>query len=410
LPGLPQGEKLMFLFWRIRYLDSRDKQFKNRDLWLETDSLDPASKAAVETIHDLGETGQNRKMLRYRHLFQEKCYAREEWMTLVTRHGGMNSVFIVEYFEDENGKELTDKRMAEILTGNPNAVMFPVGTPPHVINYALSPRRPIPMESISLSAEQLNVLGYFTRDLREVTASTFYKNGPGTLTTGRGRRELFLQTATSDEEIRSFVTIFRRLYIENEPASFRKAVAAFTEATQGYALSDYVTGVLGEYDAVLGGKPHFAPFVRIENCSFTQKRLIDVFLYTRYSHQPDEKRARQFQECLASVGGNLPGLTWLFLSAMWYCAIHIRNAGVMVAQLYDRYCQVHNASCSILPSVLSDNPQIGTLETKEARQERVLREKATELARQLWSSAGSPSGGPDQFFPQAQEQLRKLLE
>jgi hypothetical protein len=26
----------MLLFWRIRYLDTRDKAFKDRDLWLDT--------------------------------------------------------------------------------------------------------------------------------------------------------------------------------------------------------------------------------------------------------------------------------------------------------------------------------------------------------------------------------------
>jgi hypothetical protein len=30
----------MLLFSRIRYLDTRDKQFRDRDVWLETNDLD----------------------------------------------------------------------------------------------------------------------------------------------------------------------------------------------------------------------------------------------------------------------------------------------------------------------------------------------------------------------------------
>src|SRR4051812_21386560 len=116
--------------------------------------------------------------------------------------------------------------MAVALTGDPDAVLFPAGTEQHIIEYALAERRPIPIYKISLSQDQLKILGYFVRDLRELLASAFYKDGPGELTSTDSRGPT-LQTAVSDEEIRSFVTIFRRLYMENEPANFLKAVAVF---------------------------------------------------------------------------------------------------------------------------------------------------------------------------------------
>ena len=40
----------MRLFWRIRYLDSRIGQLKYRDLWLDTDAVEPVTKAALEMI------------------------------------------------------------------------------------------------------------------------------------------------------------------------------------------------------------------------------------------------------------------------------------------------------------------------------------------------------------------------
>ena len=101
----------MLLFWRIRYLDTSDKQFKDRDLWLETDELELLTRAAVKLCYRLQDSGRRREMLRYRHLFREKKHSDADLNELVQRHGGMGSVFLHDYFEDENGDELSNKRI-----------------------------------------------------------------------------------------------------------------------------------------------------------------------------------------------------------------------------------------------------------------------------------------------------------
>jgi len=398
----------MFLFWRIRYLETREKQFKDRELWLETDTLDDVTKAAVELAYELKDIGHQREMLRYRHLFRENNPTKDESNPLCQRHNEISTVFIHDYFEDENGNELSNKQMAEILTGKPDAIMFPAGAKQHDIDYALSDKLPIPIDKISLSQDQLKVLGYFARDLREMLASSFYKDGPGTLTSSCGNAPT-LSTAVTDEEIRSFVTIFRRLYMEKEPANFLKAVAVFKEAVRSYRLSNWVKGVAGEYEAELKVKPNFVPFLGQDKFPFARKRIIDVFLYTQYAHQPDADRSRQFQECLSAVGNNPPLLIWLFLTELHACSLHIRNAGVIIADFYDRYCQYHKASSDVLVSVASDNPGIGTLEKKESREARIFREKTEGLAKTIWINKGCPNGGPMQFINQASEQLKAAI-
>ena len=69
----------MVFFWRIRYLDSDDRAFKDRDVWLETNSLDPVTKAAVEMIRELKDNGQERDIVRYRHHFREKEQTSQDW-------------------------------------------------------------------------------------------------------------------------------------------------------------------------------------------------------------------------------------------------------------------------------------------------------------------------------------------
>jgi len=398
----------MNLFWQIRYLDTREKQFKDRDLWLDTGTLDDTTKVAVELACELKDIGHRRDMLRYRHLFCEKNHAKGELNRLFQRHNNISTVFIHDYFEDENGNELSNKQMAAILTDNPNAIMFPGGTKQHDIDYVLADNQPIPIDQISLSQDQLKVLGYFARDLREMLASAFYKDGPGMLTSSGGNSPT-LSTAVTDEEIRSFVTIFRRLYMKQEFANFLKAVAVFVKAVRGYPLGDWIKGVASEYNAELDREPNLVPFLLQDKCPFTRKRLIDVFLYTQYAHQPDANRSRQFQECLSAVGNNRPSLTWLFLTELHVCSLHIRSAGVIIADFYDRYCQYHKVSPDVLVSVANDNPGIGTLEKKNARESRIFREKTEELANAIWMNNGRPNGGPMQFINQASEQLKAAI-
>jgi hypothetical protein len=388
----------MLLFWRIRYLDRRDKQFKDRDLWLNTNSLDPLTKGAIEATYDM-TGGSGRELLRYRHLFQQKERPTGDSFD---RAGG---VFIHDYFEDEDSLELTLKQMAVVLTGNPEAVFFPPGTREHDAEFFLAPKPPIDLRQITLSADQLTILGYFVRDLRELLTTALYKNGPGSLSGYPGGPKI-LKTAVSDEEIRSFVTIFRRLYMETEPANFTKAAAVFSDVLTGQPIGQWVQATANEYEACMKEKVESTPMIGQRRLTFSRKRLIDVFLYTRYAHQPDDRRARQFNECLAEVGGGNPVLTWLFLTEVWKSALEIGNAGRVIADFYDGYCQCHSIPCQVLASVHTDNPGIGALEKKEAQESRVLREKAEEVAKAMWESAGRPEGGVMAFINQALERLR----
>jgi hypothetical protein len=388
----------MLFYWKIRYLDSRDKLFKDRELLLNTDSLDPVMKAAVEATYALNDSGR-RAMLRYRYLFREERPT-EGWRQF------RGAFCVSDYFEDEASQELSYKRMAVVLTGDPQAEFFPPGTRPHDAEFWQAEKPPVHLDRISLSAEQLNILGYFTRDLREMLAAALFKNGPGSLSGPWADGQLHLVTAVSDEEIRSFVTIFRRLYMKGEPANFTKAVEVFASALGGHPVAKWVQATASEYCNALEQPPDSVPMLGPQALSFTRKRLIDVYLYTQYAHQPDAHRSRQFNECLAAVGGNRSSLTWLFLTAIWKCAIEFQNAGGRITEFYDRYCACHNTSPVVLASLRSDH-RLGTLEKKEAQEARILREKAEEAAVAMWERAGRPEGGHAPFVDQALNELIK---
>lgn len=394
----------MLLFWRIRYLDTSDKEFKDRDLWLDTNTLGPVKKAAIEAIHDLRETGQEREMLRFKHLFREQNFSEIAFNDEVSPGFHMSGVSITDYFEDENGNELSQRQMAEILTGDPNAVLFSAGTRQYEIDFAFADRRPISIDQITLSPDALNVLGCFTRDLRKLRQSALFRDGPGTLSSNSATAPT-LQTAATDEQIRSFVTIFRCLYMQKEPANFRKAADAFALAIDGHPLADWVQGIASHYEDELIKPPSVFPVLLPLSVRFSRKRLIDVFVYTQYAHQPEAKRARQFDECLKAIGGNRDMLNWLFLTEIWGCSLHMSNAGMIIAKFYDIYCRHHRTAGEILASVSCDSPGIGTLETKEARRERVLGEKARELAKAMWKKEGRLDGDYAQYVDTARARL-----
>jgi hypothetical protein len=407
-----KGVGAMMLFWKVRYLDRTDKQFKDRFLHLRTDTLDDAvTRAAVELIADnaWSNSSARRDILRFRHLFIEDT---SETFAHDPRNWGGSFRFVgpAEYFEDDTGKEISYDEIVQITTGNPRARAFAPGTPQYWAEFALSEQRPLPLAGISLRPDELRLLAYFVRDFKELSESSFMRDGPGTLTSSGimvSASRVSLETAVNDEEIRSFVTVFRRLYMENEPANFQKAVDVFVRALGDHPVAKLAAGIAISLRNRLDNA--HKPELPQVTYTFTTKRLIDVFIYTQYAHQPTEQRQRQFTECLNEVGGERALLTWLFLTAIWKCGLDIGNAGRYIDYWFSCYCDHVGVSPDVLRSLRDDHTGLGVIEKQEVRSARLFDQKVAELAGELWNQQGRPEGGPDQFLVAAQEQLTKKL-
>jgi hypothetical protein len=218
-----------------------------------------------------------------------------------------------------------------------------------------------------------------------------------------------VETAVTDDEIRSFVTIFRRLYMDKEPANFKRAVVVYVKALGDHPHAKWVAGVAREYESHLACAPVSARFVQANACTFTTKRVVDVFLYTQYAHQPDEQRQRQFNECLNQVHGKRSVLTWMFLTELWKCGLEISNAGRVIADWFKHYCDRHGVLPNIVNSLRQDHLGLGSVEKKEDQKARLFREAVEGIEMELWKQAGRPEGGPVQFRAMAREQLSRAL-
>ena len=403
----------MLIFWRIRYLDRADNQFKDRDLVLDTNTLPPAKRAAVELLIEAKDRRSQCELLKFRSLFTEEPFGNVD-MARINAAGGGNSFSLTDYFEDETGKEITLAEMGPIVTGSPTAVLVPYGAKQHDIDYMFAEPKPIPVGEVALSSTEIRLLGYFVRDFQELRDSALLKDGSGTISKG-GTLPVLVngdyhhQTAVTDDEIRSFMTIFRRLYMAKEPSNFLKAAEVFEKCLGDHPLGKWVKGASVEYEAHLEAMPEFRPFMQGTTLTFNVKRLIDVFLYTQYAHQPDDKRQRQFTECLQQVDGKRNFLTWLFLTEVWQCGLEIGSAGRVIADWFKRYCDHHRITPDVLSSLRTEHTGLGTAEKEEVRKARLFREKVEELELELWKQAGKPEGGPVQYRMLAQEQLKRAL-
>jgi hypothetical protein len=399
----------MLLIWKVRYQDDYDKELKDRFRYLDTTTLDPVTKAAIELVVSTKTHHNDRSILKFKNHFLDGSPIEEH--VDCKSFGSINSVGPLEYFEDEKGNEISIEKLIQNKTGEQNILVIPHGATQKDIDLMLAGPQTVPVE-LSLTDEDHNILSYFIRDLKELVESAFMKDGPGTLKTiGNSISQEFttLETAVTDDEIRSFVTIFRRLYMSKEPANFEKACCVFTKALQDHPYSKWVAESHKEYLEDLKLPPQFEKF-SIGEYSFSTKRLIDVFLYTQYAHQPSSDRERQFKECLANVSGNHAVLTWLFLTELNALALRIRNTGKVIAQWYLHLCKHNCKSPEVLESVRNHHAGLGSQEKKQLKHERLLREKIQQLAEQLWIDAGKPTEGSKIFIPKAQDLLQNQLK
>lgn len=402
----------MLLSWKIRYLDRNDRQFKDRDLLLNTNSLPPLKKAEVELAIECQTPKTERSFLKYKNLFKEESLA-DLSTEQINAAGTVKTFSLTDYFEDETGKEITLSEIGPILTGNADAVLVPCGAKKYDLELLRAGCKPINIAKMSLTHENIRLLGYFTRDLQELRESTFMKEGPGCLHLS-GNKPLdsypFLETAVTDEGIRSFVTIFRRLYMPNEPASFLKIIPIFMNALGNHSYAAWIAGVANEYESQLDSIPDLRWNIISETYTFKTKRLIDVFLYTQYAHQPDKKRQQQFNKCLKQVNGKQDLLTHLFLDEIWKCSLTIGNAGRGIEGWFNKYCIFHEITPDILNSLRNEHLGLGALEKKADRKARLFQEKADQLSKDLWKQKGSPKGGEAQFLQMARQQLSSAIE
>ena len=233
--------------WKVRCFNRAQKDFFDRNLVLDTTCLDPLTRSRVEMCLER-RTSQGREILKYRHLFKEggPLSSGDEF-----GHDSYCGFAVMDYFEDEDGKEITLTECARIKAGNDTLVVFPGHYGPHDIALSLSNNSPVPenpQDHINLSQVEIDALTYFVKDVAELKENAFY-GSPPTLTCVGG---IYSVNTIPVEHIVSFVTIFRRLFMQGERGNYNNACAIYARHYLNKRLTAWITAERRLYNKFLG--------------------------------------------------------------------------------------------------------------------------------------------------------------
>jgi hypothetical protein len=244
-------------------------------------------------------------------------------------------------------------------------------------------------------------MSLFLRDIKELRQNSFYERNATIRSVGD---TLTLETISVDL-IRSFIVIFRRLYMsgKHDVGNFRDSCNIYCSRFWNQRVIDWVAEERRLYDLFLdepaakvaGTKPVF---------SFSNKRLIDVFLYTRFAHHPNESRTRQLKQMREEVGSD-EWLEFMFYSVVQQAAITYCNVSQYIAFEMDGYWKVGGLQPSADTTPFCNAGDRGVLRTAKEESEERIRKRAERLGEDLWKIAGSPANALPQFVEDAMRQL-----
>jgi hypothetical protein len=399
----------MLILWKVHWLDGKSRCAHERILSLDTETLEPAVKAAVELVIESCKDETDKRIIKFRHLFHDK---QNSEASDPPKPISFKTFCIPYYFEDETGDELSMKEAGQALSGDSNSILLPSGMKEHDVEYMFAEKKQFP--KVSLSNDDFRSFSSFVRDLQELNDTALMKNGAGSLTgVSRGPsielQEMNYESSLSHEEVRSAIMVFRRLYMPSEPGTFLKVADAFNRISQNHPVGKWVLGTATELHTTLKSAPFSAGALRAKTITFSTKRLIDVFLNTQYAHQPDKQGRNQYKRCVEQVEGRHDILLWMFLSEVAMFGRMVNAFGKNISGWFHNHCDTNALDPNFVVSVGHNHSGFQKLEKPENRKKRVQQEKEAELANALWKAAGEPSGGPTQFSEEAQAQLQQAM-
>jgi len=251
---------------------------------------------------------------------------------------------IPDYYEDETGTQITPMEAGQILqlrwTDGTPATLLPHWAGPAEAKLMLAPdeERAIRVDPV-LSPEEVDSLWFFTRDMRELRTSVFLRDSAFSLVGSQGGTQLKTIPA---EHIRSFFTVFRKLYMtKHERGSFPKA-CDIVIGRLGQLIGEVVAAYKKQYSDELNSPPRLPVGKTV---SLSTKKMIDAFLYTQIAHQPQKGAVRDWHTLTEAVGSEA-ALEFAVYTSAKSLACTIINAGWHIERYLEEYLRRYGGSVS----------------------------------------------------------------
>ncbi len=398
----------MLLSWKVRYLDRGDKEFKDRELFLDLDSLPSEDRIKIELAIEQEKFDNNSRIfLKFRHLFKEGTFDE-----LLEKYQIFNCFCIPDYFEDELGNELSVTEAMTIKHAKPNSTVvylpdtrtfIEFSKPPteeDAIKYGIEHTIPIDLSRINFIDKEIKKLNLFVDEIIILSSLPFK---PPAL---RRYPELKVAMKITNAQLDSFVLRFRRLFMNNEMVNYFRICKLFIdypEDEREYRF-DHPMRLLWkrkkkEVDSLLklpfGKLFPIKDLLESDDYEFTVKDLIDAFLYTKFVHQPNPDSEKLYKRGLIIAKGNKDVLLFYFCFAIYRLANEYITLGKWIKQIL-----------ILMDKFSPESNHVEKLDNMSRAFERTINDKIWELANELWKKDGSPSCGAIKYKEQAELILR----
>jgi len=391
------------VLWKIERFNRSTKERSEKWLRLDTATLDAVLRHKVEWCLERHSIF-SRDILRYRCLFQHAIESVQESWEADGSHDRWRLIAVHDYAEDDEDKEISFTEIARIVTGEPDILLVPPGMRPHdmQLHYLASntPLPPNPLDHIHLTQQEIDTLAYYLRDATELKEEHFFRNPPSLHAQGN---QQWLETIPV-ENIRSFVIVFRKMYMDGEPGNYVKACDVYVRHFLNKRVTDWVSAERRLYEDFLSKQASFFPGMN-PPYSFTNKCLIDAFLYTKFIHQPQERRIRQFHGFLQEVG-NADRLEFACYNAMLELGRYYSRLQWVLSSELPAYLNHTGARPSFDSPPFVNAGGRGSRLTKEELEAKQLHERAERLGYELWTKEGKPEGDLPAYVARAESLLR----
>lgn len=315
----------MILIWIIDTLTA-DNQRSRVFLYCRTSSIrDPISRCQLEFLAAVGNE-RSHKLLDFRKHFNPQKIAIDD--------EGISTVFIDDYWEDENGNTVPPKKAWNRLFKIPEHCIRLSSTETHWLNLQVSllNREPLFGSSVPKLADyEIRQLRLFMSDAEELHRSRFYSQQSSFSLSHRGDEPYKLVTIDA-EHIGHFVALFRKLFAQSEHANYIKLSQTIGKHFRGTPFGEWQIGDREKLDKHLSSNKVGTWPINDREFSFNNEKLVYAFLYSKYLHQPDVEAENSLRKMAAEFGG-FPQLEAAFFFVSKQIAAHFINWGGWVKNL-----------------------------------------------------------------------------
>lgn len=398
----------MIINWSIQKAYRESKRRKRFHYYLDTNNLSPKMKVAIDIALECQAVLNDPSLfIPLRDLFKPANKHNEN-----IRHGagevrGVMGLFLA----DEKGNFLSESEFAEILNGLPPMIRVASGVHvPQSMSEKMARQLgfaelvPIREEDFQLTEQQIKLLNTFTKDAVVLKNSSLYvQPSPVVFHTQGGKREIIFDI--TDEQFETSITRFRKLYMEGEPANFRKAVKILTN-TQNitHPVVGYMNDQKKKYNDILSHKisedwlsGHFVKDIPPEKLP-TGEELLCAVMYTQYLHQGDDKTWQRYEHIRNTVQDDAV-LNFVFYSVLHNLSKIIIYTGDWVGHILSKLGKLNFA------------PPARRIPDKVKKFSLFCDDKIWKLAETFWEEAGRPTErSVSDFQPQARAFLKDLFK